>query len=217
MRIIAIADVHNQQVHVPDGDVLVVAGDLTGSGTLTQIKQVAAWLKTQSHKHKVIIAGNHDFCLDKDSKYGALVPEAVKALQDAGCTYLMDSGCEIEGKKFYGSPWQPWFHDWAFNVHRGNLHVHWNKIPNDLDVLLVHGPPLGYGDLTVHGERVGCSELLRALEQKKPKHVFYGHIHEDTGTWTVNNGQTNLHNCSVGPIHHWNSSANPGLPVVLDI
>lgn len=217
MRVVAVADLHNNRPYVPDGDVLVVAGDLTWEGKLSQVMQVSKWLKELPHKHKVVIAGNHDFCLDKDSIRGADCNDAVRALQDAGCTYLMDSGCEIDGKKFYGSPWQPWFHDWAFNVQRGQLYVHWNKIPADLDVLVVHGPPYGYGDMITSGERVGCSELTYALEQKKPKHVFYGHIHEDWGQWIMNGGATKLYNCSVGPIHTWRPTRDEGQAVVVDI
>lgn len=217
MRIVALADLHNNKPEVPDGDVLVVAGDLTWEGRLEQVREVADWFKTLPHKHKVVIAGNHDFCFDRASKRGTQCDDAVKLLQNAGCTYLLDSGCEIDGKKFYGSPWQPWFHNWAFNVQRGGLYVHWNKIPADLDVLIVHGPPYGFGDTTSEGDRVGCSELRHSLEQKKPKHVFFGHIHEDWGQWTMNGGITNLYNCSVGPIHSWRNTRDEGKPVVLDI
>ena len=217
MRVVAIADLHNSQPYIPDGDVLVVAGDLTWEGKLSQVKEVANWFKSLPHQHKVVIAGNHDFCFDKTSKYASQCDDAVKALVDAGCTYLLDSSCEINGKKFYGAPWQPWFHNWAFNVQRGQLYQHWDKIPHDLDVLLVHGPPFGYGDLTTSGERVGCSELLFALEQKKPKHVFYGHIHEDWGYWTINNGVTRLYNCSVGHIYTWQPIRDEGEAIVVDI
>lgn len=216
MRIVALADLHSSKPQVPDGDVLVVAGDLTWEGQLHQVADVAAWFKTLPHKHKVVIAGNHDFSFDKNFDSGTRVKDAVKLLEDVGCTYLMDSGCEIDGKKFYGSPWQPWFHDWAFNVTRGRLHPYWAKIPSDLDVLVVHGPPHGYGDRVMNGDRVGCEELHDALVLKKPKNVFYGHIHEDTGAWTMNGGATNLYNCSIGPIFGW-GTVNSGKPVVVDI
>ncbi len=215
MRIVALADLHNSKPSVPDGDVLVIAGDLTHQGKLEQVTDVADWLKVLPHKHKVIIAGNHDFCFDKN--FSPHVNDAVKMLTDVGCTYLMDSSCEIDGKKFYGSPWQPWFHDWAFNVIRGRLHTYWKQIPDDLDVFLVHGPPHGYGDKVTSGDRVGCEELYSALLQKKPKHVFYGHIHEDTGMWTINNGLTNLYNCSVGPIYTWGNTHSNGKPMIVDI
>lgn len=215
MRIVALADLHSSKPQVPDGDVLVIAGDLTWEGKLHQIADVADWLKVLPHKHKVVIAGNHDFCFDNN--FNTHAADAEKMLEDAGCTYLLDSSCEIDGKKFYGSPWQPWFHEWAFNVVRGRLHTYWNQIPNDLDVLVVHGPPFGYGDRVTDGSRVGCEELHEALLQKKPKHVFYGHIHEDWGEWTMNNGLTKLYNCSIGPTFTWKNMRGDGSPIVVDI
>lgn len=193
MRLVAIADLHSQTPVLPEGDILTISGDLTWRGNLQELEKVCAWLKAQPHKHKVIIAGNHDWCFENKTK------KAEQMVADAGVTYLRDSGCEIEGLKFYGSPWQPWFHSWAFNVQRGSLHLYWDKIPANLDVLLVHGPPFGYGDRTSRGDRVGCEELISALHQKVPKHVFYGHIHEDTGSWRFNEGETMLYNCSIGP------------------
>ena len=218
MRLVGLADIHNDiDIPVPDGDILAVSGDLTYRGRIEEVEVVAQWLGKLPHKHKVVIAGNHDFCFDTSSKVGQRFSVmATQMLTDAGCIYLKDSGCEIEGLKFYGSPWQPWFHNWAFNVYRGDLHHHWSKIPNDLDVLLVHGPPFGYGDRTTNGDRVGCEELLEALKTKQPKYVFYGHIHEDTGMWRMNDGKTLLYNCSVGPIYHWNAPEG-GSPVVVDI
>ena len=63
--------------------------------------------------------------------------------------YLEDSSCEVLGYKIWGSPWTPWFCDWGFNARRGEeSKSHWDKIPNDTDIILTHGPPLGFGDKT---------------------------------------------------------------------
>lgn len=212
MRLVAIADLHCQTPVLPEGDVLTISGDLTWRGTINELAKVAEWLRKQPHKHKIIIAGNHDFCFENKKR-----EEAETIMGGDGIVYLKDNGITIDGKTFYGSPWQPWFHNWAFNVMRGSLHLYWDKIPANLDVLLVHGPPFGYGDRTSSGDRVGCEELVDALYKKVPKHVFYGHIHEDSGRWTMNEGETKLYNCSIGPTYSWKDEPASCGPVVIDI
>lgn len=210
MKLVALADLHCQYPVLPEGDILAISGDLTYRGTLEELGRVCSWLEVQDFKHKVVIAGNHDFCFQNRAS------KAQQYLANAGVKYLQDTGTTIEGRTFYGSPWQPWFHNWAFNVDRGYLHRYWSKIPENLDVLLVHGPPFGYGDRTSRGERVGCEELVPALLVKKPKKVFYGHIHEDVGHWTINDGATDLYNCSIGPDYSIMPKPS-GLPVVVEI
>lgn len=195
-RIHAIADVHNRNVPTFPADILIVAGDLTHRGTIPQLREFRKWLVAQPQTHKIIIAGNHDFCFQNYDKQ-----EAESILGGDGIIYLMDQAATVMGLKIYGSPWQPWFYDWAFNVQRGKLAPIWEQIPQDLDILITHGPPFGYGDVASRDmggreEHVGDKELLAELYRKKPRHLFYGHIHESTGTWDVQNMK--FHNCSVG-------------------
>ncbi len=176
MKIVCISDTHSRHdlTEVPDGDILVHAGDITVRGSLDDVESFDRWLGTLPHRYKVVICGNHDFCFQKaPSEARARITNAI---------YLEDSGCEIEGLKFYGSPWQPWFGGWAFNLPRGDaLAAVWSLIPTGLDVLITHGPPEGILDLTRHGEAVGCRDLLdRVLEVQPRLHVF-GHIHEAAG------------------------------------
>lgn len=210
MRLVALADLHCQEPKLPKGDILTISGDLTWRGTLNELEKVSAWLRKQPFKHKIVIAGNHDFAFQDEKRR----QQAELMFGGDGIVYLRDQGVTIEGLKFYGSPWQPWFHNWAFNVQRGMLSYYWDKIPKDLDVLLVHGPPFGYGDRCHKGDRVGCEELVNALHQKVPKHVFYGHIHEDIGQWSMNEGETKLYNCSIGPDYTHNFIPQP---VVVDL
>jgi hypothetical protein len=101
--------------------------------------------------------------------------------------YLQDSGVDIDGIKFWGSPWQPEFYNWAFNLPRGpELARVWAQIPNDTDVLITHGPPYGVLDEIYHGKRVGCQDLSDALERVKPKVHVFGHIHEGYGVLEQN-------------------------------
>jgi Icc-related predicted phosphoesterase len=176
MRIVTLSDTHNRhdEIVVPAGDLLVHAGDLTGCGTLPELEAAARWLRSLPHPHKVVIAGNHDFALERR-------PAESHALFD-GLTYLQDSGTSIGGLRIWGSPWQPRFFDWAFNLDRGPaIRAKWDLIPSGIDVLVTHGPPAGILDETVAGQRVGCADLLVALRRVRPRLHVFGHIHESYG------------------------------------
>jgi len=178
MRLVAVADTHlfTDDLSVPDGDVFVHAGDLCRSGDLEELTRAAAWVAGLPHRHKVIVAGNHD---------GAFAdhPEAARALF-AGCHYLEDAPLELEGLRFWGSPWQPEFNDWAFNLPRGApLAAVWNKIPRGLDVLITHGPPAGIGDRSGMDARAGCADLRARVAEIAPRLHLFGHIHQDGGLW----------------------------------
>ena len=101
----------------------------------------------------------------------------------------------VEGLRIWGSPWQPWFYDWAFNLKRGEaLAEKWELIPEGVDILVTHGPPAGYGDKCYDGRRVGCEDLLRHLSRVQPRLHLFGHIHEDRGEWRL--GATRVINCA---------------------
>ncbi len=180
MRIVAVADTHTFQADlgpIPDGDVFVHAGDLCRSGRLSELATVAEWLKGLPHKHKVVIAGNHDWCFVRE-------PAVALELLGPTVTYLQDSGAEIDGVRFWGSPWQPAFNNWAFNLPRGAaLAEKWALIPPDTDVLVTHGPPAGIGDRSDDESRAGCADLLAAVGRVKPLLHLFGHIHPDGGCW----------------------------------
>ena len=127
MRVVFIADTHglHARVEIPDGDILVHAGDICMRGEFEEVEAFNSWLEALPHRHKIVIAGNHDFCFERQPQ------KAQKRL--AGCTYLQDAGVTVEGIRFYGSPWQPWFYDWAFNLPRGGreLKARWTAIPDN--------------------------------------------------------------------------------------
>lgn len=193
MRIVAISDTHGKHGclrPLPEGDILVHAGDVSRGGTKAQIIEFLDWFAAQSHPYKLFVAGNHDFFFEQASL------KEVSALIPTGITYLHDSGIAINGVKFWGSPITPWFNNWAFNRHPGSeIKRHWDLIPDNTDVLITHGPPYGILDETVYSRRVGCEELLRRIHQVKPKYHIFGHIHEDYGTLTKE--QTTFINASV--------------------
>lgn len=179
MKITFISDTHNQheKLSLPEGDVLVHCGDFTNRGALEDVEIFAKFISKQSFKTKIVIAGNHDFSLEDHRK-----EEAEKILMDLGIIYLNDSGVEINGVKFWGSPIQPEFFDWAFNRKRGDeIRKHWDIIPTDTDILITHGPPSNIMDQCDHGERVGCADLLEIVKKIKPRVHAFGHIHEGYG------------------------------------
>jgi Icc-related predicted phosphoesterase len=82
----------------------------------------------------------------------------------------------------WGTPWQPWFFDWAFNAPRRDgeafLAAKFGPLPTATDIVVAHGPPRGYGDRTSRGEHVGSTAITAALERVEPRLVVCGHIHE---------------------------------------
>lgn len=211
MRLVCISDTHNQHdaLKLPEGDVLIHAGDFTGMGRTHEVEAFAKWLGAQPHKHKVLIAGNHDWLFERDSAQA----RALLARHCPSARYLQDSGVEIEGVKFWGSPWTPYFLNWAFNLKRGKpLAQKWAQVPADTCVLITHGPPHGIHDLTRHGLNVGCEELARELERRlRPKVHVFGHIHEGYGTYM--RGGTKFVNASSCTEFYEPTNA----PIVLDI
>jgi len=190
IRIVAISDTHglHDEVAVPDGDILIHAGDMTRRGELEAVRSFNAFLGRQPHRHKIVIAGNHDFCFERTPA------EAVALLTN--CTYLLDQAVSVCGLRIYGSPWQPWYHNWAFNLHPGpDLRAKWDLIPRDTDVLVTHGPPYGIHDRTVVGVAAGCVDLLAAVREVRPRLHIFGHIHEGWGM--SQSDQTTFINASI--------------------
>jgi Icc-related predicted phosphoesterase len=104
---------------------------------------------------------------------------------------LEDTTAVIEGYKIHGSPISPFFCSWAFNRYRGlDIQAHWDMIPSDVEVLITHGPILGYGDTLSQygsepGKAIGCADLLNTIDIRLNNlklHVS-GHIHEGAGMY----------------------------------
>jgi Icc-related predicted phosphoesterase len=176
-----ISDTHNKHgaLSLKPTDFLIHTGDLTSKGTLPEVAAFLYWFNQQPAKHKVFIAGNHDW-LFYESQF-----QAKMLLRDyPEITYLEDSGVELEGIKFYGSPYQPVFYNWAFNANEETLKKKWHEIPDGTDILLTHGPAHGIMDFTYNKENVGCKSLkYHIMNRVKPKIFAFGHIHEGYGTY----------------------------------
>ena len=205
MRIVCISDTHSLQHNMlhelPKGDVLIHAGDISNKGGERDVTEFIHWFQNiEGFNTKIFIAGNHDFCFERVNEphhkgdYDWLNHlMSSENLSQSNVTYLQDDFIIIESPefsrpiKFYGTPWQPWFYDWAFNLPRlgDELKAKWAFIPEDTDVLITHGPPNGYGDLVNNWRQpntnVGCELLLNRILDIKPLVNVFGHIHEGYG------------------------------------
>jgi Icc-related predicted phosphoesterase len=207
-RFVCFSDTHGLHDQIPkahcvSGDVLLHAGDFSNTGELHQVESLAKWLKAYPATHKIVIAGNHDVTFQPhfyEKAWQSFHSEPYdcedvrRALIESGCcTYLEDGIAEVMGYRIYGSPWQPAFCDWAFNLQRGGpCMAAWDKIPSDVDILMTHGPAFGMRDTNSSGAPCGCADLLRAIRARAVPVAVCGHIHEgygvsaDRGTLFVN-------------------------------
>jgi Icc-related predicted phosphoesterase len=194
-EIVSISDTHTQHEALTDylnliytrnnETIIVHSGDISYRGKLPEVLNFFRWFSNLPFSHKIMISGNHDFIFEKQ---GLLIKDILKS-EFPNIIYLQDSGVEIKGLKFWGSPVTPRFFDWAFNRDE-DIQNHWDLIPEDTDVLITHGPPYGILDQTHSGLRVGCPRLIKKIKELKnlKLHIF-GHIHEASGTETFDSVQ----------------------------
>lgn len=200
MRICAISDMHGNLPKIPPCDLLLIGGDICPTYN-HQLWFQELWLKTnfrawryeQPANHVIYVAGNHDFYLEK--QVCNRVDQAMLS-NPTYLKYLQDESVTCEGLKIWGSPWQRPFFDWAFNLPEEELAKKWELIPEGTDIVLLHGPPYGYGDYVPRtytdngdeipgGEHVGSLSLLKRIAKIKPRAVIYGHVHCGRGRWKL--------------------------------
>lgn len=166
ISIVCISDTHNTsstQPVLPNSDILIHAGDLTQSGSLSELLATVAWLHEQPHPIKIVVAGNHSQLLD-ESRDGQDTNGAAaqRAMVDWGdIIYLENSETTVvcpNGRRLrvYGSPLSQHHGNWAFQYPR--IEDVWTRtVPDGIDVLVTHGPPpRAHLDLF----KMGCVHLL---------------------------------------------------------
>jgi predicted phosphodiesterase len=203
-----ISDTHNTKPSLPDGDILLHAGDLSQYGLFDEIQAQLGWLNAQPHKHKIVIAGNHDLTLDEAFVKEHPNRELDKPGKSRGylrwgsIIYLHNSSVEVEcnGRKLkiYGSPMTPKCENVGFQ-HDSDEDIWANTVPNGTDILLTHGPPALHLD-----EGKGCKYLLKEMWRARPKLLIFGHIHDGRGeeVVTFDRTQTCYENALLG-IRPW--------------
>lgn len=188
------------------GDILIHSGDIMTDGYhKEELIDFLNWFEgINNYGTKIFIAGNHDRTIQDEPEWfkGILTNyKTIDYLQDEEMVEYYDghNGDFIEENiRFYGSPWQPWFYNWAFNLPRNGEELErvWNQIPTNTDILITHSPPFGILDKPYgHGLSVGCELLRSVIDNIKPKIMVYGHIHGSHGYYF--NGNTHFINASV--------------------
>ncbi len=179
MKLVLLSDTHglHRKISVPDGDLLIHAGDFTNMGEVEQVRDFNEWLGKHPHAHKIVIAGNHDISFQKNAA------EVEPLLANA--VYLRDSRTSVKGLKIYGSPWTPKFmvkSPWAFETMQSERQELWSKIPDDVDILITHGPPNRILDQTISKDYAGDEFLAsRIVDLPNLKLHVFGHVHEGYG------------------------------------
>lgn len=202
ITITTISDTHGQhdKIYVGSGDLVIHSGDCTPQGSTSDIEEFLKWYGDLEFDYKILVPGNHDWDFEK-------LPDSCKEMcENYGVILLNDSGTKIKGLNIWGSPVQPVFGNWAFNRTIAEPYAtkkhpwighHWDKIPENTDILITHGPPHGILDETYFGnQKVGCPILRHKIDTVKPVLHVFGHIHEGRGVLVDPNGPTTYVNAS---------------------
>lgn len=181
MKICCLSDLHGFKPEVEECDLILIAGDLTNKGEYFELRDFWGYVwdyLAYKARDIVIIAGNHDFGLEK----GFEQPRSfVKSNDNATLNYLYNSSCVVQGLKIWGTPHTLRFYDWAFNSSEEELFDIFDKCPFDTDIILSHGPPRDILDASKRDSRLGSVSLKLKCSEIKPKLCVFGHIHESVG------------------------------------
>jgi Icc-related predicted phosphoesterase len=197
---------------MPQGDVLVHAGDLTNEGIPAEIFETFAWLSKQPYQRVLCVPGNHDWALAKLEQ----LPRVLRS-KFPNVELLMDSEAVVNGLRVYGSPWQPFFNNWAFNFLPGPAGIRqaeekWAQIPDDTAILITHGPAYGILDETLRRKHVGCVALKHRIAKLSNLRLYIGgHIHEAYGA--EKHGDVLYVNACTCDSHYWPTQP----PIVADL
>ncbi len=205
LKLVVISDTHcsHKRLTIPECKILIHCGDFTWDGNYDEVKDFVEWFKKQPAEYRILICGNHELTFDATNPN--YEPETKALMLDPDIIYLENESVEIEGIKFYGVPWTPFFCDWAFNgirdcdIQNGKAGVilsdQYKKIPSDIDIIICHGPPYDILDQNTNGERCGSVEMRKVIDTMSNLKLFmFGHLHEARGLLKL--GQTTYINAS---------------------
>ena len=212
MRLVCISDTHSLHADmppIPNGDVLIHAGDCTGTGSLAALEDFCSWFGALPHKNKILTAGNHDDCFERFPEESRRICETREII------YLRGESTSIGGINFYGFPWQPIYHHMAFNAREGELRGRLKLVPEDTHVLISHGPAFGILDyIPAINSHVGCQALADRINQLQHlKAHICGHIHEGYGFFASESDGLKFANASTCTERY--QPTNP--PIVIDL
>ena len=170
MTILHLSDTHGKHrelIDMPPADILVHSGDFTLAGGDMEALDFIEWLCGLPYQHKIFIAGNHDDCM---------LDAALEGLPD-DVHYFSDNGITIDGISFYGTPMFVTFEGEDLKEIE-----HYEQVPDNIDILITHRPPLGILDSIDDKLHYGSSFLLNKVSKIKPKMHLFGHVHDAYGT-----------------------------------
>lgn len=111
VRFVLISDTHceTEKLNLPEGDILLHAGDFTNVGRASEVEQFNSFLEGEKHKfkHIVVISGNHELTFDGSRHGSKLTLEDIDFIRSklTNCTYIEDESLQLMGFNIFGSPW----------------------------------------------------------------------------------------------------------------
>jgi Icc-related predicted phosphoesterase len=214
MKIVAISDLHGYLPKaLPDGDCLVIAGDVCPDLRPLNIQaqwakeQLGKWLEEKKNQYRNIILtwGNHDFVDSYGDAVAWHLHDRLNDFEDGpppSFVYIADRPETIKLGKyiFYVNPYCLTLPGWAYQTGEDCLADMYREIPLGVDVIVSHGPPMDYQDKIIKDTfgaagsfHAGSYELKKAIRKAQPKAVICGHIHESFGKYTLHHhGQSEV-------------------------
>lgn len=190
-NIFKIVSSYLDETEIKQVDILFISGDLTYRGDIDKLKKCAEeceqLILTNYVKDIIVVPGNHDKSFDpKFKKSDWFSPRIAKYQFEKDHIHLLiHREIELHGIKIFGSPWTPYFCDWAFNYYLLEAHPLWDQIPSDTQILVTHGPPQFILDEVNQYMKIrytGCEELAYKIRiTPSIKYHLFGHIHEGYG------------------------------------
>ena len=194
IKICAISDMHGiLDFDIKPCDILCICGDIVPlkvqqyhEGTLKWLaKEFVPWCEKQPCEKVFLIAGNHDWiAMNHPDDWEAMFEGTkIKYLCDSEAGYIKETNDTYQEISIYGTPWCHQFYNWAFMASDAQLEKIYNKIPYKVDILLTHDCPHGTSDVIQQdvpwntGRHIGCIPLGDAVDNKKPRLHFCGHLH----------------------------------------
>lgn len=205
MKLALISDTHGFLPEIPPGmDAVIHAGDIAvDQGFVPNyIDEIYPWAARLGIPVYATF-GNHDFAGQE-----ARIPPG----QPDNLHFLVDKEQLIGGVKFWFSPWSNRFGNWAYMLNEEGLAAKYARIPDDVEIIVSHGPPKGFGDRTLSLEHAGSRSLgHRAVELPNLRYIITGHIHEARGEYQM--GRVKVLNVTV--VNEWYEHVHA--PIVLEI
>jgi Icc-related predicted phosphoesterase len=164
VTIVCVSDTHgrHRDVFIPEGDILIHAGDFTHFGKIADAEDFNQWLGEQPHRHKIVVNGNHESNSDWKDRVSDVLSNATHLCQRSVTLKVREADVTVFGTQFF----------WPMKTQN----PYYAEVTQPCDILVCHGPVAGMVD-----GGVGCSMLRETVERVKPRLVVSGHIHKAHG------------------------------------